>query len=614
MLKDWRKKLNRTPSEKKREPKDKKSFWSYFFEPVPEDEDDLDFFDTDDFDEGRQYGEPPERDAQSLRFNPDELAFSPQDDVAAAERLRWENGETVVPSIGIPVATVSEDFGAYRHPGNRLDGTAPAPQADSIASHAIPVITDNPYVPLGMSIVPVLDAATGLPIPPAFDPMTGERIVPKFDPLTGKPLAQQTVDAAFPADSDIGEEADADAHDEEIRLFDEVGDAIDARSAEKGQTTRLFRTGTGATTRIHINETEDAIRMEEAAKRARAREAREKHDAAMERKNKRKKRSTILRKLFANVAFVLFFIVAVVVALYYGFLLSDIVVLGNETYSSDYIIELSGLQKGRHMLLCDLDEAAQNIRQDPYLQVEQVNYIFPSRIRIVVKERKEVAGIIGLDYNVIIDDQGYVLSMSGGTDLSGLLQVTGVSMTGFQLGQQLGEGNDLGTATLVQIISKLEEYDLMGSVKSIDMTTPLAITFTAKNGLNVHLGQASDLDNKMSTFSRLLPQFISQNIYQGTLYLSAKGGTVYSPPGAQGDVSANAADTAPVTNPTDLGTLPADQGAALPEGSEPGEGTTGEGTPTPDEGTPDATPAATPTAPPTPTPYNPAGPSDEFQG
>ncbi len=320
--------------------------------------------------------------------------------------------------------------------------------------------------------------------------------------------------------------------EEHIRLFDNVDDDFyeDEEEPPRTQTTRtrIFRTGASTTARIHINETEETIRMAEAEKKARAREAARKHEEYVERQLRKRQRGVITKKLLGNFVFVILILVAVGVALYYGFLLSDIVVMGNENYDSNYIIERSGLKLGTHMLFVDLDKAEENIAQDPYLQVDSVTYIFPSRVRIVVTERKAVAGIVGLDSNVIIDKNGYVLSMAGGTDISDLIQVTGVTVSGFQLGQRLGQGNDFSTATLVQLISVLEQYDLSASIKTIDLTTPLAITMTAQNGLKIHVGQATDLDTKMDVLARLLPQFISKGITNGTLYLSAKGGTVYS--------------------------------------------------------------------------------------
>lgn len=292
---------------------------------------------------------------------------------------------------------------------------------------------------------------------------------------------------------------------------------------------RAVKTGQTTTTRINMNNTEEAMRRAEAARLARAREAKRRHEEYIERQNRKKKRRAAARKLFGNIAFVILIFVGLVVAFYYIFLLSDIVVTGNEAYSAEYIIDLSGLKIGRHILLCDMDQAAENISEDPYLSVEGVTYIFPSRIRITIEERKEVAGIIGLDYNVIIDRSGYVLAVGAGVDLSGLIQVTGVSMTGFQLGERLGEGDDFSTATLVNLISALEAYNLVGEVVSIDLTTPLAITMRVRNGLTIFIGQPTDLEAKMASLYKILPQFVSQSISMGTLYLSAKGSPVYSP-------------------------------------------------------------------------------------
>ena len=310
--------------------------------------------------------------------------------------------------------------------------------------------------------------------------------------------------------------------------FDEDEEEVRPKKRSQTTRTRIFHTGSSTTARIHINETEETIRMHEAEKKARAREAARKHEEYVEKQLRKKKNTAMFVKIFGNLAIVLAMLVAVGVALYFGFLLSDIVVMGNDAFSTDYIVKQSGLKLGTHMLLVDLDEAKESISENPYLQVESVTYIFPSRVRIIVSERKEVAGIIGLDSTVIIDKNGYVLSMTAGTDISDLIQVTGVSMTGYELGQRLGEGNDFSTATLVQLIAVLEQYSLTSSIKSIDLTTPLAITMNASNGLKIHVGQATDLESKMDVLSRILPRFTDSNGYTGTLYLSAKGGAVYS--------------------------------------------------------------------------------------
>jgi len=394
--------------------------------------------------------------------------------------------------------------------------------------------------------------------------------------------------------------------------FDE--DEEEVRPKKHSQTTRtkIFRTGSSTTARIHINETEETIRMHEAEKKARAREAARKHEEYVEKQLRKKKNMAMFVKIFGNLAIVLAMLVAVGVALYFGFLLSDIVVMGNDAFSTDYIVQQSGLKLGTHMLLVDLDEAKEKISENPYLQVESVTYIFPSRVRIIVSERKEVAGIIGLDSTVIIDKNGYVLSMTAGTDISDLIQVTGVSMTGYELGQRLGEGNDFSTATLVQLIAVLEQYSLTSSIKSIDLTTPLAITMTASNGLKIHVGQATDLESKMDVLSRILPRFTDPNGYTGTLYLSAKGGAVYSTTDYKTLTPVEVADDNNTTTlpPVDANGDGLDDNTGLPYVA-PQVDSDGDGL---DDNTGEPMASVTPTLPtPTPVPAAPGG-DDDFQG
>ena len=173
-------------------------------------------------------------------------------------------------------------------------------------------------------------------------------------------------------------------------------------------------------------------------------------------------------------------------------------------------------------------------------------------------------------------------------------------MTGFQVGERIGESSDFGTASLIQLTEKLEEYELIDKIKSIDMTTPLAIVMYTQQGFKIHLGQPTDLDSKFSSLKTLLPRFEERNINTGTLYLSAKGGTVYSPQGAGAAAATSPApdtpadgDGAPDLDATpgpDFGTDPAEPGPATPN------------------------PGATP-PPPTPTPdsVQPGG-GDGFQG
>lgn len=626
-------------AKKKRDPERKKrSLLSSLFEPADAPETD------------GLFDEPaPEDDAELVHlFDDDDVEYSDEQDEAVLSDLTWNDGEHVVEDVSSLTRQADaahrkrragrdepqEDRPAARRKKGRRRQHAAAAGSPHRVARLHPAVEGEPPLP----DEPLLDEpAAAEAAPAAQEPApAGGMDAAAFLTRSAAPAreAEQAPEAAAPAyaaheegapaygapeggveaGGTAGERAEAPAEgaaavadtppaapadepgsqadEPPIRLFDD-----DTPPARRGSRTRMFRTGSGTAARINMNETETLRSIDEAKRRQREKEAQRQHEVYVQRQKRQRRRKRAMKRMAANIAFVSFIVIAVLAALYFTFLLKDIVVSGNETYSDEYIIGLTGLQYGRHMLLCDLDAARAGIEEDPYLQVDAVDYIFPARVRIQVTERKEVAGILGLDYNVIIDHNGYVLSMGGGTDLTDLLQVTGVSMTGFQVGQRLGQSDDFSTATLITMINKLEEYMLLDDIASLDLTTPLAIVMYAKNGLKIHVGQPTDLDEKMLSLHENLPQFLSADISTGTLYLSARGGTVYSPAGA---------DT--IANPdTDTG----DTGTGDPTLTDPDQGTT----PVTDGLTPQTPdPGLTVTPPPaTATPLQPGG-SDGFQG
>lgn len=506
-----------TPEKKKR------SFWANFFEPIPYDgddeaegllDDDLDGFDVDGEDD-------------------DDTPKKKKDKKKKKHRSLWELAD--------------EDF---EDPEEEPD-TEPEPPAKKKKKKRKKGAAAEPDE--------TADAAIDGADEPGDDTLTitpAEPMPPDEEDGADRPAKKPEKIVLFDEeDEPSGGEGFDDAEgvdDEEIHLFDDGEYEEEEKPKKRGSRATIVRTGAGTAARVAINETEELFRAEQAKKSRREREAARKHREYVLKQQQKKRRKRMLQRAAGNIAFGALIVIGVGLAMYYTFLLSDIIVTGNETYSSEYIVEQSGLQLGQHMFTVDLDEAETNIEEDPYLQVDSVTYIFPSRVRIVVSERHEAAGIIGLDYNVIIDENGYVLAMGAGTDISGLLQVTGVNMTGFQLGQRLGESDDFSTATLISMIAKLLEYELMGNIKAIDLTTPLATTMTVSNGLKIHVGQPTDLDTKFESLKENLPTFFKQNVYWGTLFLSAKGGAVWSPR----EMSDILAETVPIGDDGEGGTTP----------------------------------------------------------
>lgn len=217
---------------------------------------------------------------------------------------------------------------------------------------------------------------------------------------------------------------------------------------------------------------------------------------------------------------------------YFVFLVDNIQVEGNEKYSAESIISLSGLVTGRHLLLSNAERAAGRIQENPYVHVTSIEKELPRTIRITVEERREAAYIEARDFDVVIDAAGHVLSIGGGKDVAGLLRITGISQVGFQVNQTLGPASDMQVQALLSLLQLLDARGLRADIQSIDLTNPLRLSMLTTEGITVLLGQGDNLADKLYWMEQTLPSLRAGSITEGTLDVSAKGGAIYSPRGA----------------------------------------------------------------------------------
>ncbi len=304
----------------------------------------------------------------------------------------------------------------------------------------------------------------------------------------------------------------------EARKTASKGDGTVPRPPEKS---RKKHGQAGTISSIHRLESISAA--EEARKRELARAEKK------EKKEKKKQKKPADPKKLLTYGVIGISGVALLLLGYFLFLLQTVEVDGNETYADESIIELSGLQKGTHMLLCSDAQVKSNIEKNPYLQVKSVVKELPDTICIAVAERREVAAIRSQEYDVIIDSTGHVLSIGKGSDLSKLLLVSGMSTIGFEVNEQIGTASDLQTQALLSLIHELEALDLLEDVARADLSNPLNVCLYTRENITVMLGQPEGLSEKLSWMRDTLPSLRKSGVSGGTLDVSAKGGAIYAP-------------------------------------------------------------------------------------
>ena len=343
-----------------------------------------------------------------------------------------------------------------------------------------------------------------------------------------------------------------------------------------------------ATTTLLLNETEARREREEAQKRASERDKLRQKQRRQEAEQRKARRKVEMKKRLSALLVLLGLGALAILAGYFAFLIQHIDIVGTSTrYTQAEIIAASGLKLQKHILLQDVQEAQDKLRQDPYLSAT-VRYVFPNRIRITLEERGRAGAVAwgpNKEYIAVIDKTGVVLE-NDAASYAGLPLVQGLIITGANKGARIGDPADEQVQSMLEVLSTLEELGLAERIQTVDLTETMGISLYTPEGYRIEVGDTSDLFTKLSRLKKNYTAIMNKaQEYMGrgadnvTIYLYSKNGVVISPHEV-GYVAASAIPNATpfvpvVNNPDEPVVTPAPN---LPE--EP-DGTPGSDTPPP---------------------------------
>ncbi len=230
--------------------------------------------------------------------------------------------------------------------------------------------------------------------------------------------------------------------------------------------------------------------------------------------------------------FVILILAAAVGALllYFFAKVESITVTGNERYSENDVINLSGLYTGKNIFLYDLGAAKREIEKDPYIRVNGIRRVFPHGLAIDVSEREEYAAIVNAGGTfAIIDSTGLILSIERRTSISGLIPVQGLSSMGYSVGTRIdADKSKLRPYTLLQILEGIG--DRRGDITYIDISNTSNVKIGIKGELTVMLGDSVDIPSKVERMFRVL-ELVDPAKTKGTiLYINSTGSSDISYP------------------------------------------------------------------------------------
>ena len=293
-----------------------------------------------------------------------------------------------------------------------------------------------------------------------------------------------------------------------------------------------------ATTTLLLNETEVKREREEAQKRASERDKLRQKQRKLEAERRKAQRKVERKKRLSALLVLLGLGVLLLLAGYFTFLIRSIDVVGTTTrYTKEDLIQASGLKLQKHILAQDLDQARENLRQDPYLNTT-IKYVFPNRIRITLEERSRAGAVAwgpNKEYTAVIDKAGIVLE-NDADNYAGMPLVQGLIITGANKGSRIGDPADEQVQSMLDVLSTLEELGLADKIKTVDLTETMGISLYTPEGYRIEVGDTSDLFTKLNRLKKnytaimdKATQYMGRGADAVTIYLYSKNGVVISP-------------------------------------------------------------------------------------
>lgn len=269
-------------------------------------------------------------------------------------------------------------------------------------------------------------------------------------------------------------------------------------------------------------------------------------------------------------AFLATLLVTAIAGLYFLLIVDTIRVSGNDTLEKGEVLTIAGLNPGEHLWLADVGGAKARLLANPMIKEAVIKRIYPNTISIEITERRAAAAILSGGTAAIIDADGFVMEIVSQVP-EGMLEVYGVSSSGFTAGQDLSQDNGFSSGVLLEILAILSEQGILDIIDYIDMSQPLRIEMNTVYGIHVNVGQTDELREKLSNLPAVLNKVMGMGYEGGAIDLAVLGDPVYAPPSEETEPEET---PMPETEGNDKAQVAPDAGTSPQPSAEPTPGAT----------------------------------------
>lgn len=206
------------------------------------------------------------------------------------------------------------------------------------------------------------------------------------------------------------------------------------------------------------------------------------------------------------------------------FAVRSIEVRGNTICSDEEVITASGISLGQSIFSVKAKDVQRGINANRYLEYVSVRHnFFPCSVILTVDEHSPVAKMSWLGMLMLIGDDGVVMESTSSIDITvHVPEIVGMTVQqGTAVGHPVVYGVPGQGEAIQSILDALREQGLLTSIVQINISTPDNIALVTDRGLQVLLGEAYRIPEKIEVLRNVLPRVYERDgVSGGVMHIS----------------------------------------------------------------------------------------------
>ena len=211
----------------------------------------------------------------------------------------------------------------------------------------------------------------------------------------------------------------------------------------------------------------------------------------------------------------------------YVFVIQSVEVNGSGDIPAEDVIRLSGVRFGARMKSIDEAYLRDNVESDGRLALESIEWVYPNRLILNVRQRTPDAMAIQSRKVLLMDSDGYVISISDQLPDVSVPYVTGMQITSYSLGRQIQTDEEC-LAAMKAVVEAVKAQNAGQYVSEVSVQDPKDIRIITRTGMYVLLGDGQNMDNKIIWMVSAVQDLESRGEISGTLDVSSGTKADYS--------------------------------------------------------------------------------------